>query len=93
VTKVRTEITISIEKSFVPRKWLSSLRRSISSMLMIYLNKEYIIYLIYSFSSGTSFVTPPEQLIIFFCFFRFFVVTSGRFDKLDGLFVAWLITT
>jgi hypothetical protein len=93
VTKVRIEITISIEKSFVPRKWLSSLRRSISSMLKISLNREYNISLIYSFSYGTSFVTPPGHLIILFFFCRFFVVTGGRFDKLDGFFLAWLITT
>jgi hypothetical protein len=93
MTKVRTEKEISIEKTLVPGKWLSSLRRSISSMLMISLNREYIISLIYSFISGTSFVTPPGLLIIFFCFCGFFVVIDGRFDKLDGIFVSWMITT
>jgi len=62
-------------------------------MLMISMNKEYIISLIHCFSSGTSFITPPGQMIIFFCLCRFFVVIDGRFDKLDGFFVAWLITT
>jgi hypothetical protein len=83
MTKVRTKETISIEKMLVLGKWLSSLRRSISSMLMISLNKEYIISPIHSFSSDTSFITPPGKMIIFFCFCRFFVFIDGRFDKLD----------
>jgi hypothetical protein len=93
VTKVRTEKTISIKKSSVPGKRLSSLSRLISSMLMISLRRECIISLFYRFSLGTFFFTPLGWMIVFLCFSRFFVIIDGRFDKLDGLFVAWLITT
>jgi hypothetical protein len=63
VTKVRTKKTISIEKSFVPGKWLSSLSGSISSMLMISLRRGCVcvIYLFYRFGSGTFSFTPPWQ--------------------------------
>jgi hypothetical protein len=93
VTKVRTVETITIEKLFVPRKWLSSLSKSISSMLMTSFRKEHIISLFYRFSPGTFFFTHPGQLIVFLCFCRFVVVIGCRFDKLDGFFVSCLITT
>ena len=93
VTKVRTVETISIEKFFVPGKCLSSLRKSISSMLMISLSRECIISLFYRFSSGTFFFTPLGWLIIFLCLCRFVVVIGCIFDKLDEVFVAWMTTT
>jgi hypothetical protein len=93
MTKVRTKETISVEKTLVPGKWLSSLNRSISSMLMISLSRECIISLFYRFSPGTFFFTPPGQLIVFLCFCMFVVVIGCRFEKLDGLFVSWLTTT
>jgi hypothetical protein len=93
VTKVRTEKTISIEKSLVPGKWLSSLSRLISSMLMISLSRECVISLFYRFNHGTFLFTPPGKLIVFLCFCRFVVVIGCRFDKLDGFFVSWLTTT
>jgi hypothetical protein len=85
VTKVRTEKTISIEKSFVPGKRLSSLSGSISSML--------IIYLIYIFISGIFSFIPSWWLIFFLCFYKVVVVNDCRFDKLDGLCITWMITT
>jgi hypothetical protein len=93
MTKVRTKETISIEKTLVPGKWLSSLNRSISSMLMISLSRECIISLFYRFSPGTFFFTPPGQLIVFLCFCRFVVVIGCIFDKFDGFFVSWLTNT
>jgi hypothetical protein len=93
MTKVRTKETISIEKTLVPGKCLSSLNRSISSMLMISLSRECIISLFYRFIPGTFFFTPPGQLIVFLCFCSFVVVIGCRFDKLDGFFVSWLTTT
>jgi hypothetical protein len=93
MTKIRTKETISIEKTFVPGKWLSSLNRSISSMLMISLSRECIISLFYKFNYGTFFFTPPGQLIVFLCFSRFVVVIGCRFDKIYGFFVSWLTTT
>jgi hypothetical protein len=93
VAKVRIVETISIEKIFVPGKWLSSLSRQISSMLMISLSRGCIIYLFYRFSSGSFFFTPPGRLITFFCFSRFVVFICCRFEKLDGFFVACLTTT
>jgi hypothetical protein len=93
VTKVRTVETIAIEKLFVPRKWLSSLIKSISSMLMTSFSRERITSLFYRFSPGTCFFTRLGQLIVFLCFYRFVVVIGCRFDKLDGFFISWLITT
>jgi hypothetical protein len=93
MTKFRTKETISIKKMLVPGKWLSSLNRSISSMMMISLSKECIIYLFYRFNLGTFFFTPLGQLIVFLCFCRFVVVIGCRFDKFDGLFVSSLTTT
>jgi hypothetical protein len=93
VTKVITVETIAIEKFFVPGKWLSSLRKSISSMLMTSFSWECIISLFYRFSPGTFFFTRPGWLIVFLCFCRFVVVIGCRFDKLDGFFVSWFITT
>jgi hypothetical protein len=99
VTKVRTVETISIEKLFVPGKWLSSLSKSISFMLMMSLSRECIIYLFYRFSPGTFSFTCTGWLIVFLCFCRFVVVIGCRFDmdisfdKLDGFFVSWLTTT
>jgi hypothetical protein len=92
VAKVRTVEIIFIEKICVPRKWLSSLSMSISSMLMISLSRGCIISLFYRFSSGT-FLFTPWWLIIFLCFCKFDVFSGYRFDKLDGFFVAWLTTT
>jgi hypothetical protein len=74
VTKVRTIETISIEKLFVPGKWLSSLSKSISFMLMMSLSRECIIYLFYRFSHGTFSFNCPGWLIVFLCFYRFVVV-------------------
>jgi hypothetical protein len=93
MAKVRTIETISIEKIFVPGKWMSSLSRSISSMLIVSLRRGCIISLFYRFIFGTFFFTPPWWMIIFLCFCRFDVVTGCRFDKIDGFFVAWLTTT
>jgi hypothetical protein len=93
VIKVRTEKTISIEKALVPGKWLPSLSRSISSMLMISLSGECIISLFYRFSPGTFLFTPPGRMIVFLCFCRFVFVIGYIFDKRDGFFVAWLTTT
>jgi hypothetical protein len=93
VTKVRTVEEISIEKFFAPRKWLSSLSKSISSMLMISLSRECIISLFYRFSSGTFFFTPPGWLIIFLCFCRCVVIIGSRFDKLDEVFISCMTTT
>jgi hypothetical protein len=93
VAKVRTVKTISIEKIFVPRKWLSSLNRSISSMLMISLSRGFIISLFYRFSYGIVFFTPPWMRIIFLYLCRFVVVNGYRFDKLDGFVVSWLTST
>jgi hypothetical protein len=47
VTKVRTIETVAIEKFFVPGKWLSSLSKSISSMLMTSFSRERTISLFY----------------------------------------------
>jgi hypothetical protein len=85
VTKVRIEKTISIEKSFVPGKILSSLSGLISSML--------IVSLIYRFGFGTFSFIPSWWLIFFICFWRVVVVNDCRFDKLDGLYITWMITT
>jgi hypothetical protein len=93
VTKDRKVQTIAIEKFFVPGTWLSSLSKSISSMLMMSFSRECIISLFYKFSPGTFFFTRPGWLIVFLCFCRFVVVIGCRFDKLDGFFVSWLITT
>jgi hypothetical protein len=90
VTKVRTVETISIEKFFVPGKWLSSLRKSISFMLMMSLRRECIISLFYRFSLVTFFFTRPGRMIVFLCFRRSVVVIGCRFDKLDGFSVSWL---
>jgi hypothetical protein len=94
VTKVRTKKTISIEKSFVPGKWLSSLSESIYSMLMIYLTRRCVcvISLIYGLGSDTFSFIPSWRLIIFLCFCRVVVVNDCRFDKIDGFYVTWLIT-
>jgi hypothetical protein len=93
VAKVRAVKTISIEKIFVPGKWLSSLCRSIYSMLMIFLRRECIISLFFRFGSGIFSFTPYWQLILFRCFCKFVVFSSYRFDKLDRLFVSWMTTT
>jgi hypothetical protein len=93
VTKVRTEETIAMEKFFVPEKWLSSLCKLISYMLIMSFSNEHIIYLFYRFSSGILFLTHPGRLIVFLCFCRFVVVIGCTFDKLDGFFVSWLATT
>jgi 1,4-dihydroxy-2-naphthoate octaprenyltransferase len=93
MTKVRTKETISIEKTLVLGKWLSSLNMSISSMLMISLSRECIISLFYRFSPVTFFFTPLGKLIVILCFCRFVVVIGFRFDKFDRLFVSWLTTT
>jgi hypothetical protein len=93
VTKVRIVETIAMEKFFVPRKWLSSLCKSISSMLMMSFSSESIISLFYRFSSGIFFLTHPGRLIVLLCLCRFVVVIGFTFDKLDGIFVSWLATT
>jgi hypothetical protein len=93
VTKVRTIETIDIEKFFVPGKWLSSLSKSISSMLMMSFSRERIIYLFYRFILGTFLFTRPRRLIVFLCFCRSVVVIGCRFDKLDGFFISWITTT
>ena len=96
VTKARTIETIFIENFFVPGKWLSSLRKSISSMLMMSLSRECIISLFYRFSPGTFSFTYPGQLVVFLCFYRLVNVIGWTFDmdisfeKLDGFFVSWL---
>jgi hypothetical protein len=99
VTKIRTVETVSIEKFFVPGKWLSSLRKSISFMLMMSLSRGCIIPLFYRFSPGTFSFTCPGQLVVFLCLCRLVIVIGctfdmdTSFDKLDGFFVSWLTTT
>jgi hypothetical protein len=99
VTKIRTVETLSIEKIFVPGKWLSSLRKSISFMLMMSLSRGCIIYLFYKFSPGTFSFTFPGRLVVFLCFCRLVIIIGCTFDmdiifdKLDGFFVTWLTTT
>jgi hypothetical protein len=88
LTKIRTVEEITIEKKLVPGKWWSSLRKSISSMLMTSFRRERIISLFYRFSSGTFFFTRSGKLIVFPCFCRFVVVIGCTLDKLDGFFVS-----
>jgi hypothetical protein len=85
VTKVRTVETIAIEKFFVPGKWLSSLRKSISSMLMTSFNRERTISLFYRFILGTFSFTHPRRLVVFLCFCRFVVEIGCRFVVEIGL--------
>jgi hypothetical protein len=93
VRKVRIVETIAIEKFYVPGKWLSSLRKSISSMMMMSFSRERTIYLFYRFIPSTFFLTLPGWLIVFLCFCRFVIVIGCTFDKLDGFFISWLATT
>jgi hypothetical protein len=99
VTKIRIVETVSIEKFFVPGKWLSSLRKSISFMLMMSLRRECITSLFYRFSPGTFSFTCPGRLVVFLCFCRLVIFIGCIFDmdiifdKLDGFFVSWLTTT
>jgi hypothetical protein len=88
VTKIRTVETVSIENFFVPRKWLSSLRKMIYFMLMMSLSRECIISLFYRFSPGTFSFTCPGQLVVFLCFCRLVIVIGCTFEKLDGLFIS-----
>jgi hypothetical protein len=92
VTKIRTVEAITIVKFFVPGKWLSSLRKSISSLLTMSFSRECIVSLFYRFSPGTFSFTRPGQMIVFLCFCRFVVVIGCTFDKLDGFFISWLTT-
>jgi hypothetical protein len=62
LTKIRTVEAITIEKKIVPGKWWSSLRKSISSMLMTSFSRERIISLFYRFSPGTFFFTRYGQV-------------------------------
>jgi hypothetical protein len=65
VTKVRTIETIAIEKFFLPGKWLSSLRKLISFLLMTSFSKESSVSSFYRFIPGTFFFTCPGWLIVF----------------------------
>jgi hypothetical protein len=88
VTKVRTVETIAIEKFFVPGKWLSSLTKSISSMLMTSVSRDHTIYLFYRFSPSIFFLTHPGRMIVFLSLCIFAVVIGCTFEKLDGFFVS-----
>jgi hypothetical protein len=92
VTKVRTIETIAIEKFFVPGKWLSSLSKLISFLLMMSFSRENIVSSFYRFSPGTILFTRPGWLIVFLCFYRFVIVIGCTFDKLDGFFISCLPT-
>jgi hypothetical protein len=92
VTKVITVETIAIEKFFVPGKWLPSLSKSISFLLMVSFSRESIVSSFYRLNPGTFFFTRPGQLIVFLCFCRFVIVIGCTFDKLDGFFNSWLPT-
>jgi hypothetical protein len=93
VTKIRTVETITIEKFFVPGNQLSSLRKSISSMLMTSFSRERIISLFYRFSPSTFFFARPGKLIVFLCFCRFVAVIGCTLDKLDLFLISRLTAT
>jgi hypothetical protein len=92
VTKIRIVEEIAIEKIFVPGKWLPSLRKSISFLLMMSSSRESIVSSFYRFNPGTFFFTRPGWLIVFLCFCRLVIVIGCTFDKLDGFFISWLST-
>jgi hypothetical protein len=92
VNEVRTIETIAIEKFFVTGKWLSSLSKLISLLLMTYFSRKNIVSSSYRFIPDTIFFTHPGLLIVFLYFYKFVIVIGCTFDKLDGFFISCLLT-
>jgi hypothetical protein len=86
VTEVRTIETIAIENFFVPGKWLSSLNKLISFLLITSFSRKNIVSSFFRFNLGTFSFTRLGWLIVFLCFYKFVIIIGHAFDKLDRFF-------